>query len=111
MSTTIWAIYKKSVAEAIARRHYARASSMLKDALSDAKVAAEISPELLTSADEMATLHLRNGDFNNSASIYRVMLDAQQKALGAEHPQTERTLQSLLRVLGEAGSISPKAYA
>ena len=110
--TTIWATYERAVAEAIARHQYSKASTILKEALYNANgKGTEIDPKLVTSADEMATFHFRNGEFNRSASIYRVLLEVQQKSLGAEHPQTARTLAALREVLGAAGSMSPRAYA
>ena len=110
-TTSIWATYENSVAEAMAQHQYVKASAILKEALYNAKGRSEVDPKLFRSADEMATLHFRKGEFTHSASIYRVLLDLQQNSLGLEHPLTERTLRCLREALGASGSISPTACA
>ncbi len=108
-TTTFYATYENSVKEALAQHQYAKASTILKEALYHAKGRTEVDPRLVSSADEMATLHFRKGEFKHSASIYRVLLELQQTSLGSEHPQTTRTMQSLREALGASGNISPNA--
>ena len=109
--TSIWSGYERAVAEAVSRHQYAKASTMLKEALFSAKARDEVDQRLCKSVDDMAALHFQQGDFQNSASLYRALLELKENALGKEHPETARTLEAFRRVLGAAGSLSPRASA
>ncbi|HEY9756798.1 MAG TPA: hypothetical protein V6C97_16655 [Oculatellaceae cyanobacterium] len=109
--SSTWSGFETAVAEAVSRHQYAKASTMLKDALFSARARDEVDQRLCKKVDEMAAFHLSKGDFQNSASLYRALLELKQRTLGSEHPETESTLQSLRKVLGAAGSLSPRACA
>jgi hypothetical protein len=108
-----WSRFETAVAEAVSRHQYAKASTMLKEALFTARARDEddVDQRLYKKADELAAFHLSKGDYQNSASLYRALLELKQRTFGNEHPETERTLQSLMKALGAAGSLSPRTCA
>jgi hypothetical protein len=105
---SVWVRYEQSVSEAMSRHHYMKASALMKEALQTASALKSSDAGLLKSADELADLHVQLGDFQNAASIYRLSLEVKKNAYGAAHPDVEETMQAFLRVLSQAGSISPK---
>ena len=103
----MWQKYENLVAEAFDQRHYSKASSLMKEALTKACMYGTAIPDLLARADELADFHLRQGDFQNAASIYRLSAELRTDALGDEHPEAERARQLFLQALNDAGSMTP----
>lgn len=101
----------RSIDEAVEHRRYARAASIVKEALYDIGGGEELPAVLLSSADKIATLQQSQGDLVNAASIYRLILQVQQKCLSPQHPDIQRTTRQLERVLGEQGCISHREAA
>ena len=103
----IWQTYERSVTEALAQRSYGKASSLVKEALSKACAHKSVDHSLLNQADELADFHLKQGDFQNAASILRLTVQAKKDVYGAGHPDVERSMQAFIQALGDAGYISP----
>jgi|ERR1700733_2063405 hypothetical protein len=104
---SVWVRYEQSVSDAISRHHYMKASNLMKEALQTASALKSSESGLLKSADALADLHVQLGDFQSAASLYRLSLEVKKNAYGSSHPMVEETMQAFLRVLSEAGSISP----
>lgn len=102
----IWDRYQRSVYEAMNSHHYLKASNIIKEALHAAGTLKNAEAGMLRSADELADLHILNGDFQSAAALYRLSLTVQKNTYGSAHPDVERTQQALLRVLSQAGGIT-----
>ncbi len=103
----LWNDYEQSFSDAIDRHHYLKASSIMKEALQSASAMKRSDAGLLKRADALADLHVQHGDFQNAASLYRLSLEVKKNVYGSAHPDVEETMQAFLKVLSQAGSISP----
>ncbi len=103
----IWLRYETAVCEALDRHHYLKASTIIKEALEDARKTSAPEPKLLNSADALASLHIEQGDFQSAAALYRLSLEVKKNTFGPTHPDVEQTMKAFKQVLAEAGGLIP----
>lgn len=103
----MWDYYDRMASEALSRHHYAKASRIVKDALYHAWREKTLQPKLLRHADELARVYRECGDYDNAASLYRLIIESQRLALGDRHPDVESASRELVAALMESGYMNP----
>ena len=101
-----WEFFEQLASEAMDRRHYGKASHILKEALEQALKVGDYRPILFNRVSTLAALQFEEGDLQSSASLYRLLLQAKINSLGSDHPEVQFTQESLIKVLNQAGWLS-----
>jgi hypothetical protein len=104
----LWDSYDRAASEALNEHRYTKASRIVKDALTKANQLRTPQPNMLQHADELATVYRDAGDYNNAASLYRMIIEVQKTTLGPEHPDVESSSNKLIAALKASGCISPE---
>lgn len=94
--------------EALQHGHYAKASRILRQALTESAETGEVNPMLLNSADMLAERYFVEGNYLNAASLYRTIIEARAKVLGIDHPDVKNARRKLAMAIWQTGGISPR---
>lgn len=103
----VWRYYNQACAEAFNERRYIKAMQILKQALHEVDEIGELESPILSRADALAEIYVKQGQYKDAAALYRILLECKRKVLGASHPDVKVSAAKLASVLCETGGLTP----
>lgn len=104
-----WLSYR-AASEAFENGHLTKAGRLLREALEESKEQGLLDPLLLHTATNLAERHLREGEYSNAASMFRVIFELRQRVQGDEHPEVVSSRKKLANALWQTGGLTPKVW-
>jgi hypothetical protein len=91
--------------EALENGHYGKAARLIRQALAESSV---LDLSLVSGAEKLAVQYLNDGEFVAAAAMYRSIIDAKTRCLGAQHEEVRQARHKLELALWQTGGITPR---